>query len=915
MEYPLLFVDKPSSISTKENPIARASYEEMMLTDPSTGKVPLNVRSKELAFSRLIPSKVSWEGQSNFRTQASTFDLAGPSNVGGRTRGVAIDIRNEATIIAGGVSGGIWKSTDGGSNWRRTSDPTIRNSVSCLSQDRRAGKEDNWYFGTGELVGNSARASLAPYRGAGIYHSSDNGESWQVLPSTLEDKTPDRFNSAFQYIWNLEVSTKNTSQDEILVAAFGGVLRSIDGGVTWETTLGTDLLGLEDNEDINLINASFYTSLKQTKSGNFFAALSSASSISDETASPAGFYFSVDGINWQDITPFGLPAYQERTVIGVNQDENEVYFLTQGEVDAYLWKYNVSSLTGGELKGTWQNLTQNIPAFGGSLGDFDSQTGYNMVMEVHPENDDLVFIGGTNLYRSTDGFSSSNNTKWIGGYDPKNDNSIYTGHYADQHALLFMPSDPSSVISATDGGIRVSSTITADSVRWTSRNSGYLSSQFYTIAQRHDEATSEILGGLQDNGSYFRDGLGSNPAWNRLLGGDGAYCAITPNRDFLYVSFQKAQIYRLTLNSNYSLSSFARVDPSGAAGDDRENYLFINPYVLDPNNPNRMFLLGGNVIWRNENLAQIPTGSQSSTPVNWDIVEDSRVGAANYTTLEICRSEDILLAGVFHSLPAIVKVHNASDALIDSVSVITSSVFPENSYINSISANPENADHFVVVFSNYGVRSVFETTDGGETFVDVSFNLEETEDGTGYGPSVRWVEVVPLTGGITYFVGTSTGLYSLERTFNDTDQWVKEGEDLIGSAVITMLDYRDIDGRLVVASHGNGTFQSFLEGARPFENQPTVSDELILTQNYPNPFTDRTVIDYSLPQDGLARIDIFDDKGRLVRNLLLGRQFKGDNRVFWDGTNSTGTKLRAGVYFCVLTFDRKQSTKRIIYKP
>ncbi len=915
LDFSLSFVDESTGISSKENPIARAEYEERLLRDPMTGDIPYNIRLRELTFSESIKSKRNYAKSIDSRISANTFDLAGPSNVGGRTRGVALDILDEKTIIAGGVSGGIWKSTDGGSNWRRTSDPTLRNSVSCLAQDKRFGKENNWYFGTGELIGNSARSLLAPYRGAGLYHSIDKGESWDLVESTHLNTTPDRFSSPFQYIWNIEVNENNTATDEILIAAFGGIIKSLDGGENWETVLGVDLLDIPTGSDVNEINSSFYTSIKQTASGNFFATLSSASSVDGELAPNAGFYFSENGQDWQDITPLTFVEYHERTVMGFNSSGDQIYFLTQGDIDVHFWRFDVLSISEGQVRGSWVGLSNNIPPIGEESGEFNTQSGYNMVVEVHPSDEQIVFIGGTNLYRSTNRFSSKDQTKWIGGYDPKNGTSVYSGHYPDQHGLIFVPSNTSRAISANDGGIRLTEDIIADSVTWRARNSGYLTSQFYTITQRHDEATSEILGGLQDNGSYLRDGLGSNPAWNRILGGDGSYCAITANRDFVYVSFQNAQIYRLKLNSNYTLADFARVDPSEGGGEDREDYLFVNPYVLDPANANRMFLLDGNSIWRNENLAQIPSGSQSPTPVNWHKIADARVGNGIYTAIEMTRSENILLAGVFNERPFVVKVINASDALRDSVATVASELFPDNGHISSISANPENADHFVVIFSNYGVRSIFETVDGGVSFTDVSFNLEETDDGTGAGPSIRWCEVIPLEGGIMYFIGTSTGLYSIERTFNSDDQWLKEGEEIIGNAVITMLDYRDLDGRLVVASHGNGTYQAYLDGARFFQNQPEVSEKLILTQNYPNPFRENTVIDYSLPNDGVARIDIFDDKGRLIRNLLFGSQFRGDNRVFWDGTNSTGTQLKAGVYFCVLTFDGKKETKRAIYKP
>ena len=191
----------------------------------------------------------------------------------GRTRAVAFDVRDENVILAGGVSGSIWKSVDGGISWTRKSDPENRNSITCLVQDTRPGKEDTWYHGTGEIVGNSARGGGAPFRGDGIYKSTDNGESWDLLVST-QDSDPSVFNSQFQYIWDIEINPGNLAQDEVLIAAFGGILRSVDGGDSWEVVLGQKLFDLPDTANLNNTDASFFTSLERSVDNVFYAGLS-----------------------------------------------------------------------------------------------------------------------------------------------------------------------------------------------------------------------------------------------------------------------------------------------------------------------------------------------------------------------------------------------------------------------------------------------------------------------------------------------------------------------------------------------------------------------------------------------------------------------------------------------------------------
>ncbi|HZH95396.1 MAG TPA: hypothetical protein VEY06_05900, partial [Flavisolibacter sp.] len=101
---------------------ARMQYEIDMLKDPATGKVPADMKEKELAFAQRLPERNPYTtmGPNGFRTAAlNNYIPAGPNNIGGRTRAVEYDRRFATTrvIIAGCVSGGIMRSADGGSTW------------------------------------------------------------------------------------------------------------------------------------------------------------------------------------------------------------------------------------------------------------------------------------------------------------------------------------------------------------------------------------------------------------------------------------------------------------------------------------------------------------------------------------------------------------------------------------------------------------------------------------------------------------------------------------------------------------------------------------------------------------------------------------------------------------------------------
>lgn len=912
-DYFIAFDPEPSSIGTNENPSARSDYENQLLADPKTGLIPENIREKELAFAKTLPVKAS--SSSKFRQKDEEFVKSGPFNVGGRTRAAVLDIRNERTIIAGGVSGGIWRSTDNGLKWERISSTDLRQSVTCLAQDTRSGKEDTWYFGTGELVGNSARSLTAPYRGAGMYKSTDNGNNWERLASTIDETTPDQFTSMFQYIWNMDINEFNTSQDELLVAAYGGILRSTDGGSTWETVLGRKLFEVED-EDLNCSTAPFFTNIHQTSAGVYFATMSSETSSQRNTAckdsnpyDSAGFYYSLNGLDWHDITPAFIGGSFGRTVMASNTAGDEIYFLTSSGTPS-LVKYTISSVGESTINGSWIKLPNGIPQLGGEYGDFNSQGGYNMMISVHPQRDEVIYLGGTNLYRSTDGFRDENNTSWIGGYSPENNASQYPSHHADQHFVIFYPSNPNEMLSGSDGGIHKTTNNLRDSVIWTSLNNGFITSQFYSINQRQDDVTNEIIGGMQDNGSWYRDAPGVNPLWNNLLGGDGGYAALTTNSDYFYVSFQNSQIYRLTLGNDYKLKSFARVDPINAG--DVVPYLFVNPYQLDPKNENIMFLTGGDFIWRNQNLAQIRGGSQEKTKVGWERLDETALVDTQYSCIAISPSSDRVYAGITGKRPGFTIIHNANDPFERTVAINQApGDWPEDAHVSALAINPENPDHFLMTISNYNTPSVYESLDGGTTINDISGNLEQYPDGSGNGPSVRWAQIVPKPEGYEYFVGTSIGLYSTTESNLSNTIWYQNSPEEIGNSIVVMMNYRTLDGRMVLATHGNGTFQKYLPDVKLFDPSPA-PPERASTKAYPNPFQSKTTISYTLPESGEVIINLYDNSGRLIRNLLFAPQYAGENKIEWDGTNNAGVPLRPGVYFCVLYYNNEKYTERLI---
>ncbi len=897
-----------SAIGNKDDPEARLTYMNRLLQDPQNEKIPIGIEERERIFVQKMPhARRRIKNLKHARGGASEEWLpVGPNNVGGRTRALALDVFNEDIIIAGGVSGGMWRSEDRGVTWGKTTHPSSLHSVTAIVQDVRQGKENKWFYGTGEIVGNSAGRGGAPYRGDGVFKSNDGGRSWVQLLATVSN-SPNYFNSQFQYISRIVLNKFNPLSEELYVAAVGAIFRSNNGGLSWQTVLGRDFRG-QPFFNLNNSDLSRYTEVQLAPNGIYYAVMSFTGF---QANSPdAGVYASGDGTQWKKITPRIWPKAFSRTVIGISESNPSViYFLTDA-VEPEIYKFEFEGIVGDQVTGKWTNLSDNVPDFGGDVGDLNTQGSYDMVMEVHPADEDVVFLGGTNLYRSDDGFSTVENTHWIGGYDTTNDISIYPNHFVDQHALVFYPSNPDRMLSANDGGLYVAANNRSENISWRSLNYGYRTGQFYTLAVDEYGNVKDVMGGLMDNGVYIAADPAKSASWDNLINGDGAFCSITRNGAYYYASTQNGRTLRLTINKQLDYTTFTRVDPLG--GDDAgPGYLFINPFVLAPENQNVMYMAAGDKLWRNTNLSQIPSYSNSPAQINWEPLENTHINTGQISAL----TASTLPANRVYFGTSDGKVFRVDEASQKDVEVISlsSSIFPENAYVSCVVVDRRNSDHVMVVFSNYNVVSIYASIDGGLHFTPVSGNLEENPDGSGNGPSVRWVEIVPLADGTNeYFAGTSTGLFSSIGLKGAATLWKREGADEIGNVVVTMVKARTKDGALYVATHGNGVYKTHIPEVEYVVPEFT-GDDLIIGPVYPNPFSEQTNISFTIPEDGTVRVRIYTTTGQLIRTLVWATQFAGKNTVMWDGLNESGYPVNRGVYICKLEYADKKLAEKILY--
>ncbi len=764
------FVTQAQIREQKDDPQARSEFEFLRMRDPATNRLPDNIHVRERAFMR----KQELKYKKN-RTLAPTTDWTnrGPFNVGGRTRALAVDISDptDSTILAGGVSGGLWRTTNGGETWNKTTTPTDLQSITCIAQDIRTGEESTWYYGTGEFSGNSASGSGAFFFGDGIFKSTDGGLNWNALAATVSDVTS--FDNCFDI--NHEILVNPTNGD-VFVANYCGIYRSQDGGNTFTQVL----------DNLNEDSDGGWTDVAITSTGILYAV---------KNFEGAGVFQSTDGGDtWSGITDVGHSfAEGERKEIAIApSNEDMVYIIGEDASESSghsLWKFD-------DALDQWTDLSANIPQLGGLTGDFDAQGGYDLLIKVKNDDPDFIVIGGTNLFASSDGFTSTENTNWIGGYTSSNNSfALYFNHHPDQHSFIFLDND--RAYSGNDGGVQLTSNITAPVVSWNPLNNGYLTSQIYAVSAGPED---QLLIGLQDNGTWFANNATlPEDSWTFPFGGDGAYSAISNDGTVRYMSSQNANIGLFNYSDaedESSQSAFFFV-PSENQG--YETKLFITPFYLDPVDNDLFYLGGDNELWINDQA--VSNENKNGANTGWKNV--NLTGASGVVSEIGPGFNEIVYIGT--SAGNVLRVSNIK-GITPTLENVSGDNFPSG-YISGVSVNPVNNDKVLVTFSNYNIPSVFYTSDGGETWVDVSGNLEENPDGSGSGPSVR---IGRIHGNdFKFFVGTSAGLYSTDLLDGANTVWVREAEDDIGATVVEHLITR-LDGLVVAATHGNGVFSAMV---------------------------------------------------------------------------------------------------------
>ena len=887
--YPEIILGDAYSVGDADNPYARYEYEREMLMDPATGEIPAGIRERELAFAALLPQADDDVSRSNVN-----WTNRGPWNVGGITRALAFDVNDENIMIAGTNSGSLWRTTNGGASWTETTPKNVYHGITCIAQDKRPGQTNVWYYGSGDPWASASGSSSSYYTGTGMYKSLDSGMTWTSVASTASGNLQ-TFDNIWDIIYRIVPDASNTVQDVVYAATYGGIHRSVDGGNSWTLVRGSSS------------SSPYFSNVELTSDGIVYATLSS-------DGTNAGIWRSVDGINYVNILPSNFPTSYRRMVSAIApSSENIVYFICNtpgfgtpdtnflGNVEwNSLWKYTYLSGDGSGSGGQWQDLSTSLPTMGGTFDKFQCQGSYDLIIKVKPNDPNTVFLGGTNLYRSTNGFADTLQTTFIGGYEKGCEIPYvrsYLDHHSDQHEILFLPSNYNVLFSGNDGGVFRTDNCLDSVVTWTPLNNGYLTTMFYTVAIDHATANSNvIIGGTQDNGTWYTRSANPVAPWTHPGGGDGSFCYVANNESAFHTSTQNGKVFRGLIDTTGTVTAFSRIDPIGGHG-----YLFINPFTIDPNNNNLMYLAGGTALWRNNDLSGIPLNNTfDSISTNWFMFPDTLTTVGIKITALAVSNIPANRVYVGTNKGKVYRINNANTdtAVFTNITSTTSgAIFPGSGYVSCIAVDPAHADNVIVVFSNYNIYSLFYTNDGGVSWKKIAGNLEQNITGSGNGPSCRWASILPVSNGNVYLVGTSIGLYATNFIDSVNTIWWQQGTNTIGRVVVPMMDARYSDGLVAAATHANGIYTA---SVLDFNDVVGIEGKVNAGLNisavvYPNPAADVAFIRYNFSSTAAYEINIFDNEGKFVKRISMGLKNAGRHE-----TAVNISELKAGLYFAVL---------------
>ena len=706
------------------------------------------------------------------------------------------------------------------------------------------------------------------FLGQGVWKSIDSGLTWAQIPET--SSTLESFDSRLDLISSLAVSPVN---GDLIIGALARIYRYDGANLTIELDQSTG------------VNSSHLTDVVINNSGRVYAAFHGGLSQNGVWTSPNG-----NG-SWIRIAQNGIPARWEATgriVLGTAPSNDDIIYALYvngdtGNIEADLFRYTLSI-------DTWTGFSTRLPDEpGGNLSGNDPfavQGGYDLVVTVKPDNENFVIIGGTNVYKIEDLENDATFTR-IGGYVSNSSYGLYNNggvdHHPDIHALVFDPNNTDVLFSGTDGGVHKTIDINATNVAWVNLNNNYQTYQFYHVAMDPLTGGNFVIGGAQDNGTKFGGtdfGAPDNTTMSSFAGGDGVAVAVARRN-----SDADLQLYAGTQNGNMFTnypSPGRSLRPSGSTSQ------FVTYFYLDPDNNDNLYYAGRTTLYKTNDAENVTTTSWENLgalPVSQNI----RSIATTRGTYNAASSY-LLIGGERGGIFRLDDPQNSTDAS-DAIDITPSGASTENgTVVSGLAIHPTNPDIVMAVYANYGITNIFLTTNAtnaNPTWTVVERNLD--------AHSIRSTAIVEVGSETIFFVGTGRGLYSSADPINN--DWDIEGPNDIGFAVVSGLVYRPADNKLLIGTHGNGMYETTVEGTLSTNSFSRVNRVNL----YPNPAKfELNLQGNSVDSGNEISYRISDITGKTIQKGTVS------NRKINVET------LKRGVYLIDLNIDGKRETSKFI---
>jgi photosystem II stability/assembly factor-like uncharacterized protein len=625
-----------------------------------TGRLPVNARLN--AWNRKPaavygPQALGW---APLGPAPTTSDIPNWGITSGRINAIAVSPANPNLVLVGGATGGIWRSTDGGTSFTPVSDNQVDLAVGSIAF--APSNPTIVYAGMGDQAGG--------YVGSGVLKSTDSGQTWTRI-SGASLPSPGRIT---------KIAVNPTDPNQVYATQFtsqvgpGGFFRSTDGGVTWTQTLpglGRDLAIRPNNPN------TLYVAMART----------------DQPNMPAGVFRSTDGgANWNLI--YTSPVEQPSNIkIGVTPaNDNFLYVYVGGSNAQFLFEARIEVSTNGG--GNFTN--RGNPGL--DTGQFD----YNNYLAVSPADANTLYVGTRDVYKSTDGGLSfvnlNKNFDLMGNYTPDQSNA-----HPDQHCLAFAPNNANALYIGNDGGLYKSADGGANFI---GSNTGLSLTQFVGYAL-HPTDPLRSYGGTQDNGNQKRLTGNTPGGWKEFRSGDGGRTVISvTDPSIVFGTYIYGSITRYLNNADTFDNEVATNATFGEAANGAR-IAFYPPFT--GNKVNNTLYFGTWRLFTSTDLGNAwtaPGGMTDLTKGNQDTL--SAIGVA--------RSNPNFIYTGSREGRAMVSTNGGANW-----TDITAGL-PDRS-ITTITVSTTNPSQAYLTVSGYGSGHIFLTNNSGTNWMDISNNL------------------------------------------------------------------------------------------------------------------------------------------------------------------------------------------------